>query len=370
MTTVFFYNSILLGSTLFVWLSERVRTQRDRIILLTTAFLLVFIPAAIRYDIGTDFLNYLSIYESAESLERFKLKEPGFYLVNIFLKSLNAHPQWMFATFAFIFTALAFKAYPRRNAWIIHFLFFSMLWFFSFNGMRQAIAVACCFVGVFCFFKKRYLVFLLWSIIGFSFHQSVFFILILGVIAKIPLRKNIKYQLSPVMLIGMVLLTFVSMELVLNYIEQILNMFRMDKYAKYFGNEAHFRERDYGTGLGVLVKVLFSIYILWNTKIFLRLNKDLWLLILLVFFYAMGVVLANRIIIFGRMADIFVLGPVIACYVLTIIPINKKINYIVVMGFMIFLIVSFTKDGFGIETSYADPKRNPYQIFINNGYEK
>ena len=41
------------------------RYKLDRWVLLCITFLLVFIPPAIRYVIGADYLNYLEIFESA-----------------------------------------------------------------------------------------------------------------------------------------------------------------------------------------------------------------------------------------------------------------------------------------------------------------
>ncbi len=64
MTTLIFYNFIFFSSTFFVWLSEKGHTYFDRIIILSIAFLIIFLPSAIRYDIGVDYLNYLEIYNN------------------------------------------------------------------------------------------------------------------------------------------------------------------------------------------------------------------------------------------------------------------------------------------------------------------
>lgn len=227
MPTVFFYSFILLSSTCFVWLSEKVRYRLDRWFFLGIAFLLVFVPSAIRFDIGTDYLNYLAIYEGtseAKTLEPYKYKEPLFYFINWFLRSVDAHFQWLFAVFAFIFTAVAFKAYPRRNAWLLHFLFFSMLWFFSFNGIRQAIALSWCMLALIGFFEKRYLSFLILTLIGAAFHQSALFVTMAGVASLIPLGHHIKIRIAPIVFIGFVVFTFVSMSVVLVYMEQTLRL--------------------------------------------------------------------------------------------------------------------------------------------------
>lgn len=66
--------------------------------------------------------------------------------------------------------------------------------------------------------------------------------------------------------------------------------------------------RDYGTGLGALAKVLFACYLILNTQHFIAKNKNYWLLMMLVFAYAVATVLANEIVIFGRLASVFVGG--------------------------------------------------------------
>lgn len=364
MATVLFYNFILLSSTFFVWLSEKMRYKLDRWLVLGVAFLLVFIPAAVRYDIGVDYSSYLRIYESG-SYVNYQFKEPAFYFINWFLDSIGAHFQWLFAVFAFIFTAVAFKAYPRKNAWLLHFLFFSMLWFPSFNIIRQEISIAFCMLALLNYFDRRYLWFFILTVLASLFHQSALLITLTGVIALIPLPKFLKSKVAPLVILGLLAIALVSMSLLLVYIEQILNLMGLTKYANYFNNSRHFIPRDFGTGLGVLAKVLFSIFLIINVKRFISTNKNYWLLIILIALYALGTVLANQIIIFGRMADTFVVAQVLGAYLLWTLPSNKKINRLVVSIFMLFLIFSFTKDGFGIETSYTDPKRNPYQTIFS-----
>lgn len=363
MITIIFYNFILLSSTFFVWLSEKGRTNFDRICLLSIAFLLVFIPSAIRFDIGTDYVNYLNIFENSARLESYKYKEPAFYYINWLLKYIDVHFQWMFAIFAFIFTLIAFKSYPREKAWLLHFLFFSTLWFFSFNIMRQTVALSWCLLASFYFLKGKYFWFFVFTFIGVTFHQSAFLILLVGALALIPLNSNLKVYILPAVFISGIALSYFYIDILLKYIEQTLIFLGITKYANYF-NSKHFSVRDFGSGLGILAKVLFSIYIIWNTKALLQLNKNYWLVILFTFIYAIGTILANSIIIFGRMADTFSIAPIISAYLLSTIPTNRQIHLLVLVIFLVFLTLSFIKSSFGIPTSYADPKRMPYQTIF------
>lgn len=370
MPTVIFYCSILLGSTFFVWLSEKGRTWLGRWFFLSVAFLLVFVPSAIRYDIGTDYINYLAIYEGVsdiKELDSYQYKEPLFYYINRFLQGVGAHFQFLFAVFAFIFTAVVFKSYSRENAWLLHFLFFSVLWYFSFNGIRQAVAVSFCILALFNFFEKRYVWFLALTLIAAMFHQSALIITVAGGLALIPLPVSFKTRIAPLIFLTVFGVAFFGMNIVLVYMEQLLYLFGMTKYAGYFNSARHFVERDFGSGLGVLVKVLFCFYIIICAKALIQQNKNFWLLLVLVFTYALGVILASRIIIFGRMADVFIVAQILGAYFLWQLPKNKSINRLVIGVFILFLTLSFIKEGLGVETSYANPKRNPYQtIFTEN----
>lgn len=364
MLTVFFYSFVLLGSTILVYFSGKGRTKLDRTVLLSIAFLLVFVPAAIRYDIGTDYLNYLAIYEgtsTTRTLEVYKYREPLFYFVNWILQNIEAHFQWLFVTFSFVFTFVVFKTYSNKHAWLLHFLFFSMLWLYSFNGMRQAVALSWSLLALFYFFDKRYILFFLLTVIGASFHQSALFIAMAGLAALIPLNTYFKIRIAPLVFIGIIVLTFISMSIVLVYIEQILLLIGFTRYAGYFSSDTHFIIRDFGSGFGVLTKVLFSVYIILNSKAFVSINKNYWLVIILTFAYAVSLVLASKIIIFARMVDTFAIAPIISAYLLVELQRNKQIHRLVLMVFLLFLLLSFIKSSQGNITTYSNPKMNPYQ---------
>lgn len=239
----------------------------------------------------------------------------------------------------------------------------AMLWFFSLNGIRQAIAISFCLLALFKYFNKKILWFFILTGLGSLFHKSALFISLIGILALIPIRQSLKMYLFPWIFIGFITFTFISMSIVTFYIEQILSISGLTKYASYFGSE-HFSEREFGSGLGILIKVLFSIYIIINSKSILNLNKNYWCLILLVFIYTLGAILANNIIIFSRMADTFVISIIISSYVLLQIPDNIRLNKIIVILFSIFLLLSFIKTSFGIPTTYSDPMLNPYDSIL------
>ena len=369
MATVLFYSFILFSSTFFVYVAEKERTQIGRIFFCGLAFLLVFIPSAIRYDVGTDYLNYLEIFNGSNpsnNFESYRTREPLFYFINWFLKNIGAHFQWLFVVFSFLISIIAFKAYPTKNAWLIHFLFFSSLWIASFNIMRQVLAITWCFLALVSFFNKNYRSFFVLTIIGSLFHQSALFIIISGLIALIPLKNNLKIKAIPLFFIIFIIFTFLSMSIILVYVEQLLQFLGFANYVYYFSSIKYFKLRDFGSGFGVLAKVLFSIYLIINTKQFLKINKNYWIVIILVFLYSLGTALANQIIIFGRMATTFEIAPIIGAYLLTQIKTNKKIHYFVLTCFLIFL--TLISVSFGKSIGNSKPKLNPYQTIFMEIY--
>lgn len=358
MLTALLYLSILLLSTFFVYISEKGKGRLEHFTFLFIAFLIVFIPSAIRYDIGTDFLSYLNIYNN---LDLYTNIEPGYYLLNWILNQLGAPSQWIYVVTSFIFTYAIFKAYPQSRAWVIHFAAFSLLLFFSFNGTRQALAIAFCLIAVFKFFKKEYVKFVVLILIGSSFHTSALVILLCGLLALIPLRYSLKARTLPIVFIIAIALTFVSVNLVVRYIEQILTLLRLTQYSGYF-TSGYFNAVDSGSGLAALVKILFSVYIITQTRPFLKMNPQYWFLILLTFFYTISVILATNIVIFGRMQMVFIISPILGLYFLPLLPQRNQFNKVVSLLFITFLLLLFIKDSLNTYSGFGpDPKLNPYK---------
>ena len=361
MITIFFYLFILFSSTFFIWFSEKITNKIEKFILNFVSFLIVFIPSAIRYDIGTDYLNYVDIYNN---IENYTWIEPGFYFLNIILNELGLSSNGAIAVFSFIFTLISFLCYPRKNAWLIHLCLICTLWFFSFNGIRQAIAIAISILAISKFLQRKYYSFFILILIGSTFHQSIYIIFLSCCISLIPINEKAKYYILPIIFVVIIFVSGLHLEFIFKNIEQTLTMLGMYKYSGYFSSETHFIPRSSGTGLGAALKIAFSIYVILNTKKILQLNHKLWLIIILNLFYAISIVLASNIIIFGRMADIFSIAPILSIYILSLLQKNKTIHYLVLGFFVLFLVLTFVKDGLSIKTDYADPKRNPYQTIF------
>ncbi|WP_353675354.1 EpsG family protein [Acinetobacter towneri] len=373
MPTVIFYCSILLFSTLFIYLRDKGKGKLEYYFFTILAFLLVFIPSAIRYEIGADYLNYKKIYLN---IDYYNQMEFGFYYINYFLNNIGSHYQWSFVVFAFLYFLPLFLGYPKRNAWIIHFLFGSFFYLLSFFYVRSAIAVGFCFLALHFLLKNRFNYFLLFVFIGSLFHVSALFVGLVGLLSFIPTSKFFKHYIFPVISIFLLIFIYLQSNVLFGIMEKILFLLKMEKYAGYFSSTKWMDARNLGSGIGVLAKVIFSVYYIFNTKNAMKYNDKNWAISVFLFLYAVGVILSAQIVIFGRLAYMFIFAMPYAAFVLwnltdNIVKCNSfviNINRLVVLLFAIMSLLFYIKDGFDLGGNWGESLfLNPYRtIFSKN----
>lgn len=365
MSTFIFYIFILIFSTFFVYISDKGKGKLEKNVFLFIAFLTTFLPAALRYDVGTDYINYLYIYNNLDYYgftDGRRYIEPAYYLMNKMLASIDASAQMVFVISAFLFSCVSFRAYPKKGAWLIHLLMMLILWFYSLNIVRQSIAVAFCFAGVFKYIEKDYKRFAILTFIGSMFHVSVLIIPFIGLAALIPIRQSLKTRVFPAILIGLITISYISINLLLNYIEQFLNIINFTKFLNYFGGK-YFIEAETGTGIGTLIKIIVSSYFITQTKTLLRINQQYWMIILLNTAYAISTILSQEIIIFGRLQIALSIAPIFTVYILFNISSNRKIHRIFALVIILVGILGFVNKSLPSNNEVA--KLNPYRTVFS-----
>lgn len=357
--TVVIYNLVLLYSTFFVWLSDVSKSRWVRFFFLFVAFLVIFIPAAIRFEVGTDFVSYINIYEN---LEKHEYIDPGYYYLNLFLKNIGANSQWIMVLSAFIVSLLMVFSYPRKSGVVFHVALFSLIYFFSFNGIRQAIAVLFVLVAFNLFLdSKKFFIPFLMVVLGSFFHESVLLILPLFVISGffVGFLKS-RYFFGFSVLIYFIFELYVTDIL---YVVEVMLRSYGSVYAEYFQSH-HFSKTELGTGLGVAVKLIFSFYFIFNLKKLVPDNEGYAYLGAFTLFYILSIVLAKHINIFARLEHVFLFVPVCNVYALWI---AKEIKYskLASLVFISFLLLSFQMAALSTPTQYSDPMLNPYKTIFN-----
>ena len=163
-----------------------------------------FLVAALQYGVGTDYFNYIEIYNTGVDLERFALaNEYVFYYIFIFLQEYNIDHQWIFIFSSLINTSLFYfilVSLKRMNFNIlIVFLLFMLvtgIYQNQLNGLRNYAAILS-FVLCFCLLvEKKYLAFIIVFIFGFFCHLS--FTITIPIYILVYLKVSFKKRLIEV----------------------------------------------------------------------------------------------------------------------------------------------------------------------------
>lgn len=121
----------------------------------TAAFVVLLVPAALRYDIGVDYsatmesagyLGYWQLYHLYATQPPAAGMDPGFYLLIRVLNVFTDNPQWMFAVISAATYALVLRAARRLSpAPVLTVALFLAAGFYfeSYNIARQWFAIAC-----------------------------------------------------------------------------------------------------------------------------------------------------------------------------------------------------------------------------------
>ncbi len=152
-------------------------------------FLILFSFIGFRYNVGRDFVNYWGDYkyidasDFGETFSYYKY-EYGYWAILQLGRFLNWGPQSLFIISSFVSLCFFFNLFREHKPLLPVALFVFLLgtsYVFIINGIRQGIAIFAFLNALSSLtegnYASRTLRFLLWSIVGAFFHNSVLFFL-------------------------------------------------------------------------------------------------------------------------------------------------------------------------------------------------
>lgn len=158
---------------------------------------ILLILATIRHGTGTDFNNYLELWEYIEPLnQKFTINhggiEPGFVLIISILKIFTNSPIIYFgvcAFFALVPMYIGLKKIPVEYLLTSLFIFYLSFYIpYPFNGMRQAISMSLLVFSVPYMIEKKTFTVIVLSLIASSFHMTGFLIFISYILTTLNLN--------------------------------------------------------------------------------------------------------------------------------------------------------------------------------------
>lgn len=229
--TYFLYYFVIISSGIISWSSEFFRKKNIKKIAKWLFFSSLIIPVMIsglRYGIGTDYHNYSDIYYSLTTQfygigdaifnTRF---EPSWVILNFLVYYIFDDVVFMFITSSFLIWLFSFKSIydnkDRINIGIAVLILLCTLYSFSFNGVRQALAIAALMLSIKPLLEKKLWKFLLIVAFASTFHFTALIFAPVYWIAnsRTENRRLLKNALVPTLFIGFVflidpILSFVS----------------------------------------------------------------------------------------------------------------------------------------------------------------
>ena len=197
--------------------------------------------AGVRFDVGTDFLNYLSIYrETRVSGSYFgEAREWGHIWLVETLAGWGAHHAWMFGFYAFLQIAFLYSSFKDEEYVLGAFavvMFCSGYYFTLMNELRQATTVSVFVYSIRLMNSRRYFRVLGLVLLASLLHSSAFLMIPLLVLVSLDLKMNLKRLNQMIILIAFML---VGDETILNWANQGVEI-----AVQLLGGESYYGDRS------------------------------------------------------------------------------------------------------------------------------
>lgn len=337
--TYIIYNLILIFSTFFIFLAEKRKAKTEKFIYILISFSIIFIPAAIRYNIGADYFSYVNIFNEIKFNSDDYNKEIGFYFLNKLLIYLDADVQWLFVITSFIIYSFVYASYPYKNKALFHFVFITTFYLVSYNLVRTAIvySISTYILSILLFQKKNIFLILLFIIIASLFHKSAILVLSIPLLYIIIPKRIFNFRSFSIICLISLVFFFIFREKILDIIFNlpIIKFLGYDKYI----HSIYASKVEYNFGIGIILSTLPFLVIIAFSKELNNENIKNNLIIIGCLIYIFAIICNSTFIIFSRVERLFIF----------IIPLSlivflecKKIHRIIRGCFLIYVIFWYT----------------------------
>lgn len=358
METYIIYNFILFGSVLFAFLYQVAKSNLAKNIFLFICFIIPLSFLILRYDIGTDYQNYVEYFYKIKSGVEVT-KEPGYLFINELIIYFELHYQWLFVIFGTGFVFFSYAALPKEHLAVAVFFFITTLYLYEgFSAIRQGLSIAIMAYAIKYVHSKNFIKYFLFSVVASSFH------VITGVLLLI-LYPLLKLNIRSGFYITSIISIFIAIQyssigvLLFNYIGQLI-----PKYEWYinsqFSSEA---ETSFGL-LGPLIKVSIAIFIFIFKNQITKTDKRKNVYFNLYFFYIISYIFHLKISIFGRVEHIFIFSQIIILtyFIYHFRKYTRLLIMIMLCSFFYLMFIRYITNG-TLEVD-NDVYINPYQSII------
>ncbi|MBO5125142.1 MAG: EpsG family protein [Spirochaetaceae bacterium] len=301
--TVFILTYIF--SCSFAYLYSVEKNRHIALFLKILLFCSLFFPLALRYNIGTDYVNYYEQIAWDVNLQekRWGGFELGWRPLLWVIKFFDIDVHFFFVVVAFVSESLVLKIVGKRNAYFAVVIYVSTLFLDSFSLIRQAFAALLATYGLHRYYQTAKKKWFLVVFLSCFFHDSMyFFLFFIPFFLKLEKIKSFsKMNVICICLLVYVFFTIINIPRIIFGV--IANSF-LGGMSRYFTDELYGGATKLGSGLGVLLKEMCIIpFILFCTscnrygkkeKLFMP-SLAIYVLILISYIFSTQITILNRL---------------------------------------------------------------------------
>lgn len=301
-------------------------------------FLLLFVPVAIRYNVGKDYPAYIEMYH-AITYGGITGIEWGYWWLNYIIYLCGGNAQWGLAIMAFFTLYFFFKGVDRKYWFIYSILFILVLYMWYCSTVRQMLSAALAFYAWRQLENKKYFTVLFSLVIAFLFHYSaILYPAIYLFCKKITLQK----KTCIILCLGCLVFTTFFGKTLLNIFISIVSE---TIYGVKYIDGTMFDPPETASGLGIIIRFIMFFIILIFFPIYKTPNGKF--IITLFTLFALLDIASIQITIITRIARgiIFIYFPIVY-YLTTTSYKYKQLASICVWSILIAIFIQSLNTGF------------------------
>lgn len=351
MRSLIFYITIFIIVTILTYKIEKEYKKENKRKVLIIFFIVLIIAiltiiASIRYDVGTDFFNYIGTYEKYKTVEItkiFKLDIEITFALIAKIAYLIGNETIMFAIYSIITVGFIIASILKRKDKISislsMFLYLFLFFLNSFNGMRQYAAISIIAFSYTFISERKFLKFLICVIVASLFHNTAILFLPFYFLAQEP-KENLSKKKRLLFLFLKIVIVCAILGIMLN-INKFISIFAglgIESFNRFY---AYTNIERSGRNLMILVNLAVLMFVLIYRKKIVKYDKENNILF---FFLVIDVVLTLSGFIAPVLKRIALYFEISQIYLLPSIPKvvqNKKEKQFLTLGIMIYAVAIF-----------------------------
>lgn len=321
-----FYITIYILASLFAFLYSKIWSKNLAFIFKWTSFLILFLPIALRYNIGVDYPSYVWYITSGEYENKFEI---GWVIFIKTLLFLNLDLQWFFAIPAFLSLLIVFNFTEKKYCWIAVITYIFVMYNHSFVFVRQDFALCIFLLAIKSFLNQKNIKMFFWIALSFIFHNSTFFLAIALLLCKI----NFKFLNTRN---NLVILLFIFLLQYIHIANIIFNNIIVYTPYSWYENSTLNDTPSLASGLGLIINFfILSIILIFQDNRYKSFDRNYNLNTIFIFILMFSMILKKEIFIFHRLVDAFIL--VFMTSLISVAKSTKKYNIIALIFVLLIL---------------------------------